>query len=1343
MADYTRQYLPFSFRGVSLVRPTDRLQTQDGTWISIAKNLRQWRLGEIRQRPALHRVGPTAGIDASPAGTAIFRLNDLTSAKGFARFIANETGNIKVDDSATHSIFTTVSSGYSNKPPFGVTARPDLSPRPFLYLANDAKQEKFDVDGNPRPWGLPAPSTPPTAELGRLAYKVIDDCEATAGFSASAGTLTAPARFSAIAVTVIIYDSGSTGFCSVVPEIMDEQWQEGLRLDFSLGPERVIIESVYQGVSPTTIGSISYDSGSTGLCTIQPATPTQGLERNAVVRLNAVEQVRVLSVTEGLDGIPSFRCSTVGTFSAGQTLDGFRSFRTFTVNTHTNAETLSANAVQLALTGAGSFTLTKAGALDLSKTDIAFTRPTQADDYVHLSLNVSNFALITEIQLQFDIDRLTNDFTQNYFFKAIRPPDLQAAISQSATSLTAQQQEIQRQQLDEFRRQELEAERERLLQMSFDRPLGVDFGDYAVNQQRIAEITNELGSGLVFPPGQGAVSDPGTPGVNQWSELFIPLKEFVKVGSDETRNWSNVASFRITIVTTATVTIQIDSLWIGGTFGLDYTGGRPNGAGLDTRGAPGYIYVFRFRSSVTGEKSNPSPPTRSPVFPVREPVVLSGAAIPNAFGNIIDVFRIGGTLAEYHYVGSIGPDPGFPYSFTDSISDEVATRNPTLDFDLFQPWPLPDLPRSGQCNVVGTTVIQTSGDTFNTAWARGTPIVIDGLETTLYAPPTSTTRLELSDSLGTRTAVKWQIPEPLLVGQPLPVAFGPYTGGSGGNFIMALGDPKNPGYLYYTNGDSPDAASDRNILEVTDPSESLISGGILDGVAYAFTDRRSYRILPSFSGGASGAGSDFYTQETAMGKGLASRWALTFGDQIYFVSYDGIYASRGDAVVSLTDDSLFPLFRHDGVFYPQTSFLPDQVAPISFAAADARFIRLEYSKDGLYFTYKGLTDGKIYEWYYSFLSQGWWRDTHPVNIEIRTHYREDGPSVDSVLSISNFGVLYNFDSILTIDDGTSFFCQLDTPEENWGDQRAFKDFRDFIVDIAVGSNIVSGSLKFDDNAFSIPIANITDVTLQRKRVTQDVVAGVGVSSGIRAVALSLFWNSSGSTSSPLLYGWEPAAIPKPEPVLRRATDWDSAGYDGPKWVQGFRITADTFAVDKTFRVEFDEGVTAETFTINHSGETTTDISFAVPFVAHNLRIVGNDDDLWKIMRIEWVAEPEPPLVSVYHTQVTTLDLPGYFHIRDFLIAYSNTAAATFQILVDGVSESFSLTSSGGARVKTYFVPLARKGKTIQFILNGGTAGIRAYLKDLEIRAKPWGDPGPYQIFRPFGDLTRTNGGARI
>src|SRR5260370_34141060 len=101
---------------------------------------------------------------------------------------------------------------------------------------------------------------------------------------------------------------------------------------------------------------------------------------------------------------------------------------------------------------------------------------------------------------------------------------------------------------------------------------------------------------------------------------------------------------------------------------------------------------------------------------------------PNASVDTLDVFRFGGTLDQWYYVLSV-PNSATP-TFNDDLDDTSVQVHPTLDLDVFQPFPTIDLPASGTANVVGAKVVALTG-AVKAAWYPGSQLNIDGGDLTL------------------------------------------------------------------------------------------------------------------------------------------------------------------------------------------------------------------------------------------------------------------------------------------------------------------------------------------------------------------------------------------------------------------------------------------------------------------------------------------------------------------------------------------------------------------------------------------------------------------------------------
>jgi len=1323
MAEYERKPNKFLLRGMNLTLPGDRLSLE---WAQLLKNVRSYRVGEWRQRPGLELTFDT--LSNSPV-LWLTRLNDI-SANNYKLFAGTESGNIYGEAA------TLIDSGYGDQGYSSFVARPDSSPTPYLFVGNASRQSKIDINSNRTEWGLATPTAEPIVAIEQPAYAIVNDCDSDGGFVGTGGTVSVQSRINTT-ISYILYDNGGVAgdWACCSPAAMDENWQEGLRVIVSGLTETVIVDSVYPAITNTTVEAIAYDSGTTGLCCVQLAIPILGLQRDMLLLLGT-EPVRVLSVTDGVSGIPSFRCSTVGTISAGDTVTGLRSFRAVFGNLHSAGETLTGDYLQLAVAASGLSSITKPlEPLDLSQTNSGFNRPMQQDDFIHISIKVSDFSAITELQLQFDVDAAVNDFTQNYYFKSIRPPDLQAAVSQSASSLTAQQQQIQRQQIDELTRSSLQQQRQDLMSsLGNEGGTGSFFGVQTdeVRNALIADIDRQLGNGFTTVSGQGPLSSPGTSGSNQWTELKIPIKEFQRVGSDSSRSWQDVQNWGLTVNSTAAVNVGIDSVWIGGTFGPDFSAGILYTSD-PTSSAGGLNYIYRFRNSSTGATSGFSPPLRSVIYPHRQGVLVTGDlnyADPQA--DYCDYFRIGGTLGQYYLVGST---PITSLQLLDTIEDSDAIRNEVAVFDTFKPWVTTDVPQSGTCDVVGTSVTILTGQ-LSTEYVRNNQILINNQVYTFHTNPSDSTHVQLNETAGALSNVNWTMQNPTLEGQPLPVVFGPYAGSSG-EFYFGLGDTNNPGILYFTIGNNPEAVSDVNYLEVSSPNEPLIGGCVLDGRIFVWSSKQSWIILPSFNGGASSGSSLFYPQLTAMGKGLASSWAVTAGDRLYWVAWDGIWVSQGEAIQSLTDESLSAIFKHDGTEVEGGPF--QGIPPIDFSASAVKWLSLCYSKDGLYFTFLG-TDGAHYTMFYSFLTQGWLLDeyTSPVT----RFNREEGASVDTVFVGLFDGITAVVDSAVIKDISDFITCQITTREEDWDDSRADKKIGDQMIDCNPGGASVLPTLQFDNNSSQLALTALTGSS--RERFIRDIDYGVGQYAS--RVAINLTWATDSGRA--YLYEWQPAALRKMETIVQRATDWDTGGYNGMKWVQGCRICADTFDVDKEVTIEFTDG-SLEPLTLHHNGEQTIAYWWD-PHLAHEMRLIGTNLDTpnlldWKLLKpIEWIFEPEPDIAETWEPQATSLDLPGYEFIQYILLPHRSTAELTLELNFDnGVADTYTIPTSVGQRVKHYQVVRARKGKLVKFRITS-SAVFSIYAMDLEVRAKAWGITGSsFQVFKPFGDISRTQGGARI
>lgn len=357
-------------------------------------------------------------------------------------------------------------------------------------------------------------------------------------------------------------------------------------------------------------------------------------------------------------------------------------------------------------------------------------------------------------------------------------------------------------------------------------------------------------------------------------------------------------------------------------------------------------YAYTYEASETGAESNPSPPSTPALTPVLNNVVTPVFS-PDPQVNKVNYYRQDTGLANFTFVGT-GPNTNPPTPIIDSQSDLAVANNPELQFDNFEPVPSIDLPKAGTVNVSGGVISWVSGDQFNIRWLAGTTILIGApppfgeplvpqVAYALIARPTSVTEMTIP-GVPDGTNLVYNIAEPTLAAQPLAYMFGPTDNI---NYAFAVGDPLRPGTLYWSKGSNLDAWPDTNQMDVTDPSEALVNGAMSGGIGALFSIKSAWMIYPNFFNALATvtgtSGSTWTLQRTSINRGLYIPRCLAVegGGSIFFRVDDGIHFSRGGAAsISITDDTLYPLFVHEGsspqpvvrngvTIYPPDDALPE------------------------------------------------------------------------------------------------------------------------------------------------------------------------------------------------------------------------------------------------------------------------------------------------------------------------------------------------------------------------------------------------------------------------------------
>ena len=1126
MPNYTRKPYKFICRGLGLRYPPDLLP--DGFY-PVLNNMTARVLGGVQSRSGISLLNTLVYPDPIHS---IRRLNDPTNSS-FARIIG---AGANVYDSTS---VTAIDTGYSGSPLSMVPFRPDQSPRPWMYISDATRSRKIRTDRTNYAQGIAPPMSAPSIARGVPNYAVAEQFNAAGTWTntGTAGAISTPNRFNTT-VSAILYDAGATGWACLKPTAIDSNCQSGalIILDAAGVNEVAKIRQVFEAVTDTTIASIMYDSGATGLCSIVLTAQSTGLQPDAMVRIAAAEYVRVLSVTTGVDGQVSFRCSTTGARAAGNAIAGAASLRIYTVNPIAAGQTLTGNVFQSTIaSGNGWLSIDKsAGPVNLA---VINNRPVQLEDYLHISFQVDDPSRLTQLRIIINTDTtFPSDFTKlrNAYYKDVSASVFQPVVNSALTAFAAQQSAIQR----SFVEQEAQG-RNMLPNELF--PLDIDSG--------------EPTGGIATDPVSTPIADQTVPGNSAWTELNIKISELSRVGSDQTRSLATVTGFAIQAQVTNSMVLLVSSLWIGGTYGPDSKGSIP------------YLFYQRYRSSASGAKSNPSPIMRAAIDLQRERAILTPTVSPDPQADKIDYFSIGGALTDPTLVASV---PNTATAFNLDVTDAAVKVNEVLEvpFIRFQPFPVSDLPRTGTCTVSGTSVLWVSGDTFNLNWQEGSQVIISGSVYTLYGPPASTTRLELVENAGNQTAVAFLIPEATLGGQPLPAMWGPdpITG-----VLFACGNSKDGGTLFWTNPNDPDSASDANQAQVTSPSEQLLNGFMYDGRSYVESTENLYSCYAQTSiNPVTGKPHLTYVpQIVPNGKGLYGMHAFATGDSNWAVTKTGIYQFGGGSLESITDESLYPLFPHRG----QTGVLTNGYYPIDFTQPNA--MRLFYTKGGLYFVYldtNGTYQCALYDM--TLPIPGWFPLSYTPTA--RVIYEEEGRTLTTVLMGGSDGRIYQL-NLGTSDNGTPINFDFYTPSFDMGDPRLQKLFLDYMLDADPQGVSLTLTPYMDNLVTALAPSSISGVSGRVQTPKNIVQSQLNLYRNI-----SLHVQGSSSLASPVFFEFEPNSVMQPYLALNMTSpNYVTHGFSNYGSIRdGWFVYISTSVI--TVTILTDAGLTAN-FTLGSSG----------------------------------------------------------------------------------------------------------------------------------------------------------------
>lgn len=1120
-----RQSHRFHCRGVNLGASIDELGT--GEYPTML-NVRALQQGGVTTR-----TGQTTNLTFTSPTHSIRTLNNV--ATNLTKDIIGTGINLYLDSMLLEA-------GFSGDPLSFIRFRPDQSTESWMYVADTNKLRKVNTAGTVKNMGIAPPAGPPIVELGSALYKTVSEFASASGWSMGTAIARDPGG---VTITAILYDTpGSSGFCCLVPSGTGFAWlQPGMRMIFPSTSEVVTVLEVHNAITTSTIAAFITDdlSPTPAIATICLTTPTQGLDHNSIVFINDgvnSEYTRVISANVGPDGLYSFRCKVVNTYAVGTPVMGEVSVRCYTSTIFAPGASLQADALQFN-SGTGSTVTSQLITLDLSQ--IA-GRPVGPDDYMHISVNFDHPELLTYGRVYLDVDEFTNDFTQNYYQKEFRGSDLESAVGIASTNstLTASLGAITNTQIEE------------------------SATDY---------VTGDIYTAPDFGPGSNQ-STSGLPdsvqlstGNSQWSELTFNISDLQRVGTDTTRSLKNVAAIAIEVVTTAVVVCTLSSWCIGGTYGPDVTPGEPIGI----------LYRYRYRDSTTGAKSIPGPAVRYDVFPLRQWVSVGCLVSPDPSCDTIDVERLdpalqGGTGPEWHFTGSVPNvvNIGSRAVYPDFNTPEYVSATQSLEINVIQPFVTLLPPINSTAQVSGTTVIVAG--LLPPKLLQGTVILIGGIAYQIYATPTpltgvTSTFLELTAGAGVFGNLSVQIASPAVYGQPLPLMFGPLEGPTA-SFVFGLGDPNNPGLLYWLNGNDPDSMDSKNFLEVTPPSEPLVSGVVWDTYVFVASRDRVFLIQPTFD-----QPNLFTAIQVRSNSGCQGRWLMAAGaDGVYFGGRDGVYKCTPNSGADCVSRELWPLFTHEG----KPGIVTNGYQPIQFAYND----QLRIADGDVHVLTGGI------DWRYSLvwpdkefqppIERGWFPDRYPLP-PLTIYLQELPPEGDSLPApLLLQGVSTGIQQLgATTDNGVAIPGSITMPPLKPGnDMRGNNLYVDCVTDLeGPASIILFGNL----NTILVQAATAISSTPRGQVIT--TIDQTGNLALYRDVSAGYLFNS-GTT----IYEYQPQFFTQPVTMINYTQQNTDHGIPGWKLTRWLRMGVICSGVT-TLTINTSEGQTF-TYTLQATGATS-------------------------------------------------------------------------------------------------------------------------------------------------------------
>lgn len=1168
MAQQPKTGFRFEFGGVNLTSVPDSLPPEK---FSSALNVRGYSPNSIRTRPGYAKI---FGTGANTAITDLQSFSAIETDNNPDFLLRDANGSVWLGQTGNNNAALV---GNMNGPQgFGASMlpfRPNQSPQTWVYVATEGDYQKFsppDANNTVTQYKVGIAEGQSQLEAAPIAPSFTNFTGNNSNWTAS-GTAVLTGNGNIVSDTVggvPLPDPVIASRQSVPVAIPYYLIGSLINVSNNNASSTLEVQDVLPPIATCNVNAIRYAANNNGHCQIVcgplpigegPTTTTilGGLRRGAIVNISnnsSNENAFVLSALSGPNGSVMFECSTTTTRSANDTITGVNAI--VVDGTISSGDSIAMPSVDATI-GATAGTVTTNNLAVAWVSGSQFSAAMQSGTIIINAVAYQVAAVISPTSLQLVSSAGIQASPVAYSFPAL------GGVGTISRNLSVNPFAVQ-------------------LGTSGIFPTEDDYVRLVVLVQDIAAFQELEISFIADTYGTFTYTTTALQNLAAGELAIVEFPISALIPSGTNISLAQCTSVEISVTSTSSQGFDIASLCISG-------GGLPD---IGDSGAP-YQYQIIGRSAVTGAPGNPNPVMRYGVSPRRQSVLVPLPSVASQLPasdpqvNIWDVYRYGGSITSYQYIGSGVPGT----NFTDQYFDDTAEAGKPLPTQNFEPWPSVDVPWNVTAGggitiaVTGTNLVVT-GAVFPATisrWLPGTLVLLGGQTGyTLRKRPimlSSTSWLfDLVECVGNLSPSTLSVNEPFVARQFLPYTWGPDANG----YIFGTGDPLRPGVVSFATPNQPDVTASTNTNEPSTPSETLMGGAILAGFSFVASSDRWWQLYPTFQGNTV-----FTPFQVQVGRGLASPYGIcTDKTRIFFWAKDGIGFHAGGPYQSLTDLDLYLLFPHEATDAPVnivrngvTYYAPDYSRAATF--------RLAWVNDYLYADYQDSTGTP--RTLVCFLKTGAWvQDQYANSIISRcalvqpegTLTSSPGELYDLAVMADNQGNIYA-PSLTAGDNGAGISALVSTFEWDGQPSRNSGLWEDFYIDGIPVSGLAVQPVMFGQAAASIPVTNIGASSSR-------ILANVPVPDGSlnRFLGLQLSWTDAPGSAFTLLHSWRNFA--DPDSVFTWKTSKQTFGLHGYLYCGRLEPTYSSTAPVTLNLTAFD-GTSAATMTIPSTGGLTQKI----------------------------------------------------------------------------------------------------------------------------------------------------------